>query len=580
MSYEKEKASKKKGYFTLVLHSHLPYVIGQRDWPHGTSWLYEAVVESYLPLLNILYDLMEEGINPQVTLSLTPVLCEQLNHPDFPPGLLSYIEEKISFARQNAEEFRKAGEFHKADLAEMWVSFYTKMAESFETRFHRSLVSAFKTLQENSAIEIITCAATHGYLPLLGYDECIDAQIQLGVQSYRRLFGRMPLGIWLPECAYRPAYPWSFPVSEKGKKARMRKGLEDFLVKAGIKYFIIDAHLLRGGKAIGVYLSRFKALEKLWQRFSASYKPLREESEKSPYAIHFIQGESSPDTVAVFTRDPQTSLQVWSGEWGYPGNSFYLDFHKKHHPGGHRYWRVTDHKADLGDKEEYLPQKISSIVEQQAEHFLQLVKKILLDYHHKTGLEGVLTAPFDTELFGHWWFEGCEWISSLLRKMSKDKEIGPLTCSRFLEESSQAELITLPEGSWGEGGFHYIWLNDQNSWTWEKVYNAEGRFLRLVKKWHSKGNEIADRILRQAARELLLLESSDWQFLISTWSARDYAEERVRLHFDNFQRLERMLGEIESGGKIADEDYSFLAWCEQKDGIFADIDLTRWLPRS
>jgi len=572
-----KKPRKKKGRFLLVLHSHIPYVIGQRDWPHGTSWLYEATAETYLPLLNSFYDLEEEGISPRVTISLTPVLCEQLRHPSFHQGLLSYIKEKISMARQNSADFRKFGENHKAYLADWWTQFYTDIGECFETRFKKDLISALKILQDKGGIEIMTSAATHGYLPLLGFDECVNAQIKQGVQSYRRHFGKPPKGIWLPECAYRPGYRWSFPVYEQRKRARMRRGLEEFLIDSDIRYFITDTHLLRGGKAIGMYLSRFKALQNLWKRFSSSVRPSREESEKFPLATYFLKARNSMETVAVFTRDPQTSLQVWSGQWGYPGNGMYLDFHKKYHPGGLRYWRVTDYKTDLADKEEYYPDRAPGVIKEQSDHFLHLVKKILLEYHERTSMEGALTAPFDTELFGHWWFEGCRWISSLMRDMTKDEEIGPSTCGQYLEEYPHGELITLPEGSWGEGGFHYIWLNEQNSWTWKKIYSAEERFLNLVRKWHSKGSEMIERILKQAGRELFLLESSDWQFLITTWSARDYAEERVGFHYDNLQKLFSLMEEIEAKGKIAQEGEDFLRSCEEKDNIFSDIDLIWWL---
>ncbi len=577
MPESRKNTKKKKGYFILVLHSHIPYVIGQRDWPHGMSWLYEAAAETYLPLLNSFYDLDEQGIKPRVTISLTPILCEQLRHPSFSRGLMSYIKEKISMAAENGAAFQKFGENHKAYLAEWWKDYYRRMGESFEARFKKDLVNAFKILQDNGCIEIMTSAATHGYLPLLGFDECVNAQVKLGVQSYSRFFGRAPSGIWLPECAYRPSYKWNFPVHDKRKRARERNGLEKFLVESNLKYFIIDSHLLRGGKAIGMYLSRFKALQNLWKRFSSSYKPLKEDSEKLPQSIYFLQPGDSAETVAIFTRDPQTSLQVWSGQWGYPGNGLYLDFHKKHHPGGLRYWRVTHYKADLGDKEEYYPDKAPAVIEEQSDHFLHLVKNILLDYHKKTGLEGLLTAPFDTELFGHWWFEGCQWIFRLLQKMAKDKDISPSTCNACLEEFPQGEIIALPEGSWGEGGFHYIWLNEQTDWTWKKIYNAEERFIRLVKKWHSKENRTAERILKQAARELLLLESSDWQFLITTWSARDYAEERVGFHYDNFQKLCSLTEEIEAKAELSQEGEGFLRSCEEKDSIFSEIDLRWWV---
>ena len=566
-----------KGYFNLVLHSHLPYVIGQRDWPHGTGWLYEAAVESYLPLLNVLYDLAEKNISPRITLSLTPVLCEQLSHPLFAPGLIAYIKEKIDFARENAGEFNRNGQGHLAHLAAWWEGFYEKIGESFESRFGKDIVGAFKSLQDSGYVEIITCAATHGYLPLLGYDECVNAQIQQGVHSYKNHFGRAPAGIWLPECAYRPGYEWRFPVGKQRSETRLRKGVEEFLIQSDIRYFIIDNHMLKGGKAIGTYLSRFKALQAMWKNFIDSYEVPEEEKERSPYAVHFIPGQNPPHSVAVFTRDAKTSLQVWSGQWGYPGNGWYLDFHKKHHPGGHRYWRVTESKADLGDKQEYHPEKIQAVLEEQADHFVQLIRNSLLDYHGQNDSIGVLTAPFDTELFGHWWFEGSRWISHVLEKLSDYPDIAPATCSQFLDTSQPSQLISLPEGSWGEGGFHYIWLNDQNSWTWEKIYEAESKFITLVKQWNTQNSETARRILQQAARELLLLESSDWQFLISTLSACDYAEERVNLHFSNFNKTCSLLEEARERGSLRPESQAYLEDLEKKEGIFSDLQLDWWL---
>lgn len=240
---------------------------------------------------------------------------------------------------------------------------------------------------------------------------------------------------------------------------------------------------------------------------------------------------------------------------------------------------MTDYKADLADKKEYDPGRVPSIVEEQSSHFVELVKATLLDHFRTTGKVGALTAPFDTELFGHWWFEGCLWISTILRKIAADEEIGLRTGSRFLEDFGEKQLVTLPEGSWGEGGFHYIWLNDQNDWTWKKIYAAEERFLSLIRQ-HSKKEEktgLLTRLLKQAARELLLLESSDWQFLISTWSAKDYAEERVSLHFENFQRLNSILEGLEARKGISKENLNFLQDLEQTDGIFQDIDLSFWL---
>ena len=564
-----------KGYFTFVLHSHLPYVINHGEWPHGMDWLYEAAAETYVPLLKELDALVDDGISPDITIGITPILAEQLASEKFKDGFIHYLDKKVGAAQENKLEFAKLGHENLERLAIMWENFYSEIKEIFHSGYKRDIISKFRALQDSGQMEIITCAATHGYFPLLGTDESIDAQIHVGKETYRKHFGRDPKGMWLPECAYRPSYEWSSPVKDYTKKFT-RRGIEEFLFKYDIDYFIVDKSLIMGGESKGVYIDRFDSLKQLWRQFEKNWKPLDIDEERSIYENYLVSSTGTSRAAVVYGRHEKSTLQVWSGEWGYPGDGRYLDFHKKHYPGGHRYWKVTSAKADLADKMEYYPDDIEDALENQANHFVGILHKYVNENYKKTGKKGILVAPFDTELFGHWWFEGPRWIGKVLRKMNKSEDVKTVTLSNHLLENRPQNVISLPEGSWGQGGFHYIWLNEWTEWTWKHIYAAEDKMVEFADKYHDTSDAIIKRILNQMARELLLLESSDWQFLISTWSARDYAESRLAVHDEHIKKINEILESYVKNGKLSKEEDNYLAEIENVDDVFDNINFNYW----
>ena len=571
-------AANGKGSFALVLHAHLPYVLMHGVWPHGTDWLNEATAECYIPLINAFSDLAEEGISANVTMNVTPVLCEMLADEGFKEEFVGYLEQRIDFAEQNEKEFHDTGQRDLEKLAAMWRTCFEGIHRDFTERYGRDLIGALRRLQDDGHIEIITCCATHGYLPLLGQDACVQAQVLTAVTAYRRHFGREPRGIWLPECAYRPRYEWTPPLDKETTVEPVeRLGVEEVLHDAGIRYFIVDSHLLKGGTPIGVYVERFEALQRLWGQFSDSYTPRAEIKERSPHRTYVVAPDKSAErTTAIFVRDPGSALQVWSGEHGYPGDGRYLEFHKKHYPGGHRYWRVTDCQADLGDKQVYEPARLEALLESHADHFVELVGDILGKDEVVEPGQGVVCAPFDAELFGHWWFEGPRWVHKIIRRFHENSDVRPVTCSQYMAEHPPAGLVRLPEGSWGEGGFHWIWLNEWNEWTWRHIYESEERFLALLARYDGDGDATLTDLLKQAGRELLLLESSDWQFLISTWHARDYAENRVSVHYDDFKRLASIAEAYAEQRTLSDEDRIYLERVQARDPVFPDLELGAW----
>ena len=582
------------GSFALVLHSHIPYVLAHGRFPHGTDWLSEVTAETYIPLLDALFRLVDEGISPQITLGLTPILLEQLADPAFDLEFDAYVQHKIQMAQDNQAQFTRDGDMHLLGMAHYWANFYAHIQQQYQDVYARDIVGAFSRLQDAGHIEILTGAATHGYLPLLGSDACVRAQIALGVQTYKKHFGRQPCGFWLPECAYRPGYAWNSPLEEfRAPMSIMRKGLETLLAEQGLEYFFVDAHLLKGGEAVGVYRERFAGLQELWNQFSKTYAP--EIADRTPYTPYCVPAEtnapilsteyptpnvqhlpSNSSRLTVFSRDPRTGAQVWSGDSGYPGDPHYLEFHKKHYPGYLRYWRVSDNKQDLGGKQLYEPRQAQERVQEHARHFVALIRDTLAEHRQQTGTDGLVTAMYDTELFGHWWFEGPDFLYHVLKRLHDDGEVRAVTCGAYAQAFPPSETVALPEGSWGEGGYHWTWLNKDTAWVWERIYAAEQTMTELAQQYGAAAQThmLLKQVLKQAARELLLLESSDWTFNITTFASRDYAEQRIKTHSDKFARLAALVRRIAASpsASLAPEEVKFLEETEASDCCFADVE--------
>ena len=551
------------GSFALVLHTHLPFVLGHGRWPHGSDWLMEVAAGCYLPLLDTIDDAAARGGSPRITLDISPVLAGQLAAPAFRSEFEEYLRARISSARENRQEFAAANQPELAHLAEGWEGFYRDRLQQFE-RLNGDLVGALRALADQGHVTLITCAATHGYLPLLSREESIALQLRVAVAAHRRHFGRAPDGIWLPECAYRPRYEWTPPVGpHKGGGRVRRRGIEEFMADAGLKFFITDVHLMRGGSPLSAYRDYYPALQQLSGPQPPSYRP-----DRTPYRPYLVASRGGHGTATAFVRDPDSTLQVWSRDRGYPGDGSYLEFHKKHFPGGLRYWRVTDAKVDLGGKQLYEPARAQERVQAHAGHFVDLLRGVLTA--NPEGPHAVVCSPYDTELFGHWWFEGPRWLAEVFARLPQAR-IAPVDCVTYLETYPPDTTITLLEGSWGEGGDHRVWLNPHTEWTWERIYAAEDEFWTLARQAGTYATEPARRVASQLARELLLMQASDWQFLITTWAARDYAEARIAEHHATFTRLAQALRRLLAGGAMPPAEEEFLAACEAQDFLFPDI---------
>ena len=541
--------------FIFTLHSHLPYVLNHGRWPHGSDWICEAALDTYLPLLEVLRGLAADAVPSPVTIGFTPVLANQLASPTFASEMELFFDQRIKACDEAAASLATTGDSHLLPLVGFWRQRLIRLRELFHA-IDQDLIAAFRALESAGRIEIISSAATHGYLPLLARDESIRLQLAVGVSEHRRLFGRSPKGCWLPECAYRPRGPWEpWPTAPR---TGVRRGIEEHLADAGFQYFFVDAHLAAAGRPLG--LSGDPAGDPavhLPARPGLPTEPLR-----SPYRAYRV----AHGPVAAYVRDPRASMQVWSRFEGYPGDESYLEFHKMRWPGGLKLWRVTGPGVDLGAKQPYNPDAAAARAREHASHFAHLLSGISADQSQNR--ESVVVAPFDTELFGHWWFEGPEFLGDMYRALAGKRDaIQPATGSRHLEAHPPRAAIRLPWGSWGANGDNSMWLSDQTAWTWERLWPLEQAF------WDAAPGALASPaarpVLAQAARELLLAQSSDWQFIISTGAAADYAEKRFGEHCADTEQLIAALGpgregDLEAAQRVAEQLY-------QRDQLFPNV---------
>ncbi len=553
------------GSFLLVLHGHMPWVLHHGRWPHGAAWLYEAAAGVYLPLLGLVDDVYAAGARAPLTLGLTPVLLEQLRQDAFVAGFRGWLDERL--VRAAADR----GDPAYAALAARWEAHFLALRDRFDA-LDGDLVGAFAAHARAGRIELLSSFATHGYAPLLKHDRAVRAQLAVGLATSERHLGFRPTGIWLPECAFRPTGAWTSPVTGE---ERLRRGVDRILEECGVTHFFVDAHLLAGARSEGVVeAGTFRPVG--WE--AADDDP--DEGWRSVLEPHRVATHGGPSQVTAFGRHPDVSEQVWSSAVGYPGDGRYLEFHKRKDGRGLQYWRVTDREAGLGDKAPYDPDAVPAALHAHAQHFAATVKERLVAWRNHTGRDGCVCAPFDAELFGHWWHEGPGFLRDVLLTLHHDPAVRVETAAARLARRPADRVAWLPEGSWGEGGDHRVWLNDDSRWMWAALHRAEDRFLGLV--WALGQPEAPGRarpLVQEAARELLLVQASDWPFVIHSGGAVDYGHQRLCGHLDRLDALCTMAEDALAGRTLDEHQRVARRHAALSSPCFADLDLGAWAAR-
>lgn len=551
------------GSFVFMLHSHLPFYRKAGMWPFGEENLYECMLETYVPLVQAIDELNEEGIKAKLTVGITPILAEQLNDEHLQNGFIEYLDSRIKAVSEDQERYpdeKVAHSQHLKYLADFYFEHFNKIKNLFVNKYNKDLISQFRRLQDLGCIEITTSGATHGFSPLLATDSNLNAQFKVGSDTTKRLFGKKAKGAWLPECAYRQGYSY---IGKDGQK-KWRPAIEVSLQNNDIEYFFTESHVIEGGNSIGN-----RRVIGLYGNIEYIPLPEREATGYDTFSAYWL-----PDAqVAVMGRNERAGYQVWSAADGYPGDGCYREFHRKDANSGMHYWRITSSTTDLGDKMLYDPVLALSQVNLNSDHYSSLLFHLLNDHKLATGEEGLLMVSFDTELFGHWWFEGVEFIKQVIRKLHKyNPGVERCTAGEYLEKHPPKEAIQIPESSWGQGGHFWVWQNHLTEWMWPIIHSCEKRMIDITSRYQEiPEDKLLHRALNQLARENLLLQSSDWPFLITTWQAKDYATDRFREHVERFEKIADMID-----NNCIDEH--ILQEIESIDNCFSVIDYRVYSP--
>ncbi|MFX0036857.1 MAG: 1,4-alpha-glucan branching protein domain-containing protein [Candidatus Hermodarchaeota archaeon] len=520
------------GYFGLVLHGHIPWCKKSGTWPAGEEWLMEAMSETYIPILNVLRELKENGLKTAITINITPILAEQLADEYMKQKFTEYMEEWISRSKKDIKKFENHPQRKK--IAEFHLKNFEHVLETFYHYFYRDILGSFRWLQNEGMIEIITCAATHGFLPLMESDSGIHSQIQVAIDTHKRYFHSLPKGIWLPECAYRP---------KEFKDGKVREPLDYWLNNSGIKYFIVDSHGILDAELI---------------------------EQKNNIGLNTNFGYRLETGISVFGRNKRTSRQVWDSTIGYPGNEYYREFHKKDHESGLHYWRITSKEFGKSEKELYDVEKAKEIISSHANHFVSIVSEELDQFSERFKTKGIIISPYDFELYGHWWMEGVNWLKIIFEIINQQSLIQMIKISDFISQyKDNFSLIRMKESSWGEGGDFRVWKNPEHGWIWPYI-NGSMKEFETVLKSNPNPIESEERILQQTARELLLMEGSDWPFLLYTKQAKNYANQRFHHHHQRFNKLIWAAKDFNDLNRLAVRE---LEEIESIDSCFQDINI-------
>jgi 1,4-alpha-glucan branching enzyme len=489
------------GYLALVLHAHLPFVRHPEHARHlEERWLYEALIECYLPLVEAFDRMASEGVPFALTMSVTPPLAAMLNDELLRQRFHEHLERAQALAERETK--RLWGDDRFAPVATFYRDHLARMRAVWD-RHHGDVVGALVRHWDEGRLELLTCSATHCYLPgMLAAREGIRPQLELGVRGFERLVGRKPAGAWLAECAYHPSF-------------------DAEIARAGIRFTIVDTH--------GVLHAR----------------------PRPPFGVH--APIASPSGVAFFGRDVESSKQVWSRDEGYPGDAYYRDFYRdigfdlpesellgevaadgSRLMTGLKYFRITGANVE---KEPYQPGIAAQKAAVHAGDFVAKRAAQVRQLAASMPQPPVIVAPYDAELYGHWWFEGPQFLEAVFRKLREAREeIEPITLRAYLDRHPVCAQATPSASSWGAGGYGEVWVGHEAAWTWRHVHHATRYAAWLVQR-HVDAQGEHGEALDQLVRELLLLQSSDWPFILKTGTAMRYAEARIRAHVHRLRHL-------------------------------------------
>jgi 1,4-alpha-glucan branching enzyme len=520
-----------RGFINILLHAHLPFV---RHPEYSEfleeSWLFEALSETYLPLLRTLNRLHADQVPINISMSFSPTLISMLVDEMLQERYVQHLDKLIHLGELEVERTgREDRQFQP--MARMYLELYQQNKQDYLDVYGRDIMSGFIRLAKSGQIELLTTPATYPFLPFYEhYPENVHAQIDNALRVYERVVGGVPNGMWIPEAGYF-------------------YGMENYLREHGVQYFFTSFQ----GMLLSPDVPR-----------SGIYAPGR-----TANGLYF------------FPRDISSASLVWSAKRGYPGDPAYRDFYRDigHdlplgyispfiHLGknrvntGYKYFAITGKTAD---KRPYDLAAAQAKLREHAQNFV---------FHHSMHMKKVgplmsqppiSTSPYTAELFGHWWFEGVQWLDAMLRELQVNGDgLQSITPTAYLKQYPEQQKIQPIFASWGNKGYAETWLDGSNDWIYRHIHMAINKMVELTERFPD-ATGLKRRALNQAAREVLLMQSLDWSVIMRNGASAQYASNRLRDHLANFYKVYDSLGE----GRLSTE---WLTRVERKNNLFPDLD--------
>ena len=532
----------KPGRVHLLLHAHLPFVREPSyDRFLEENWFFEAMAETYLPIIQMLNRLEEKGVPGTLNFSVSSALLAMLTDRSLLDKFSRHLHKQLELLER--EKVRLQNDAERMEVVNFYYRRQVALINTWERDCGCEIVPALKRLEQIGKINLLTCVGTHPFLPAYQSDiESIRLQLKITVRAFEEAFGRKPRGLWLPECGYF-------------------EGLDAILAEYGFKYFFLETH--------GVLLA----------------KPAPKYGVFAPI--------KTPAGLYCFGREQSSSMEVWSRKTGYPGHPEYREFFKDiaheresdylgdyflaagtHIETGLKYYRITGSE----DKKVYRPWNALRLVEDHARLFVanrEATVSSLLP--NMDGNKASILCPYDAELFGHWWFEGPLFIEKMFERAASSNVVEMASLedsvpSKAAEPAADTDVHKPIFSSWGEGGFGEVWMNDDVAFQYPLFFRMrkmmdelKSRILHgartAVGNARGSKNAIAKRFLAQMARELVLFQASDWAFMIHNNSAADYARARLNGHYENVCALYRETVK-------SNPDTKLLKKLEQKNNLF------------
>jgi 1,4-alpha-glucan branching enzyme len=479
------------GHLAVHLHAHLPYI---RHPEHERfleeKWLFDAIVETYVPLLLRFDRLHSEGVPFRLSMTLSPTLLSMFADNLLQERFSHHLDRQLELCAR--ERDRTADDPRFQPIVEMYQRRLSDVLETL-SRYAGNLANGFLRFADGGHLELVTCGVTHGFLPHMQLvPGAVQRQLGMAVEAHERYLGRKPDGVWLPECAYYP-------------------GLEEELLRAGLLYFFVDAHALHLG---------------------------------NPRSLRGVHSHVYlPNGVAAFGRDVDSSKQVWSAQEGYPGDGLYRDFYRDigfdlpleyvgpyiHDENiriltGFKYYAITG-ETEL--KQSYQPSAAEARAREHAYHFVWCREQQLQHLAQHLDRSPLIVAPYDAELFGHWWFEGPDFLYWMFKAAAVNRKLEAIAAKDYLVRYPSAQVVVPNASTWGDGGYNRVWINALNEWIYPHLNHAARRVEEI--ETMNGGTDL----VQQLRRDLVMAQASDWAFIMTTGTSPGYAAERTITHLRN-----------------------------------------------